>query len=170
MYLSTPTKPNFLNKFHIEWLGVSSLNCVNVRDELMSASRAKSFQQTSAVSSSEDEASQVNKVILECEGALEQTQSLQIANSQLLKPEDYVRLRLYSFLDNNEAMVKNARCSNTQVINCKHNKSLDIGKRSIQSKDELIGSKGFCSYVFFVTSYVIFLVIITYLLNQIGNL
>lgn len=140
--------------------------------EFLTNSKSKLTQQSSKVisSSSDDETTQENKAILESEKALEQTQSLQMANPQLLRPEDYVRLRLNSFLNKNETMVTNDRCSDMNVMNCKNNKLLGLGNRCHKSNDELIGSKGFCSYVTFVTSYVIFLVIITFLLSQIGKI
>lgn len=148
--------------------------------EFTTTTKGKSSQQSLLssskpvnISSSDDEETKANEIIAECEKMLEQTQKLKNADSQFLKPEDYVRLRLNSFLDKNEVMVKNARCSSdNEVINCKinNNKSLELGKKSHKTSDELIGSKGFCSYVSFVTSYIIFLIIVTFLLSRIGKI
>lgn len=150
-----------------EYEFTTTTKCKSSQQSLLSSSKPVN------ISSSDDEETKENKIIVECENMLEQTQSLQNANTQLLRPEDYVRLRLNSFLDKNEViMVKNARCSSdNEVINCKNNnKFLELGKKSHKTNDELIGSKGFCSYVSFVTSYIIFLIIVTFLLSRIGKI
>lgn len=172
---------------YLDWSANNFLEKIRQRSneyEFTNTTKCKPTQQSSKVISSsddsggEEEAAKENKLILgECEKMLEQTQTLQMANPQLLRPEDYVRLRLNNtFLDKNDVMVKNARCSDSEVIQCKNkydennDKYLELGKRRHKSNDELIGSKGFCSYVSFVTSYIIFLVIVTFLLSRIGKI
>lgn len=184
------------------------------------------------LSSSDDDETTENesKIIADCKLALEQTQALRMANPQLLRPEDYVRLmRLNSFLLNEinrssttpptppfpkifqndakknsddeeekkdgyyddgcideECMVNN-RCSCYDISN-NNNNNLNLVNRvkkctepsllgandhhkSVASKFELnIKAKGFCSYVAFVISYVIFLFMITLLLSRIGKI
>ncbi|KAL7032868.1 hypothetical protein ACKWTF_007417 [Chironomus riparius] len=64
--------------------------------EFTTSSKCKSSQQSLLsstkpvnISSSDEEETKENNTIAECEKMLEQTQSLQNANSQLLRPEDY---------------------------------------------------------------------------------
>lgn len=167
-------------------------------------------QQLSSSDDDDDETAAENesKIIADCKLALEQTQALRMANPQLLRPEDYVRLmRLNSFLLNEinratpppsnfeevvekdccdvcneeECMVNN-RCScydisnnnNLNLVNrvkkCTEPSLLGANDRA-SSKFELnIRAKGFCSYVAFVISYVIFLFMITLLLSRIGKI
>lgn len=168
-------------------------------------------QQLSSSDDDDDEtAENESKIIADCKLALEQTQALRMANPQLLRPEDYVRLmRLNSFLLNEinratppppnieevvekdccdvcneeECMVNN-RCSCYDISN-NNNNNLNLVNRvkkctepsllgandRASSKFELnIRAKGFCSYVAFVISYVIFLFMITLLLSRIGKI
>lgn len=156
----------------------------------------------SKLTSSDDDdevAENESQLIADCKLALEQTQALRMANPQLLRPEDYVRLmRLDSFLlrnkkilnqlspDNNndgddynnddcnneEECMVNIRCKCVDdSINLKLVNNRIRGANDIANRLELhLTSKGICSYVAFVTSYVIFLFMITLLLSRIGKI
>lgn len=187
-----------------------------------------SKQQLSSSDDDDETTENESKIIADCKLALEQTQALRMANPQLLRPEDYVRLmRLNSFLlneinrsfttpptppfpitsdaknsneeeekdgddddyydgCNDEEFMVNNRCScydisndnnNLNLVNrvkkCTYESSLlgANGQMPVASKFELnIKAKGFCSYVAFVISYVIFLFMITLLLSRIGKI
>lgn len=106
------------------------------------------------ISSSDDE-DNGKKILLESIKYLEQTQSLRMANSQLLHADDYVRLSPKTFLSENETVVENVRCSKLLIGTKKKSKS---------------STKGFCSYVLFVFSYLILLFIVTFFLTNFGKI
>jgi hypothetical protein len=132
------------------------------------------------ISSSDDDEDNDQKLILDSQSNLEQTQALRSANPQLLRPEDYVRLRIDSFLiENSEpdsCMVKQVRCSNNNLVNRYNSvyaKAPDMScfrQKPNSQTTTIVHSKGFCSYVTFVTSYIIFLFIVTLLLSRIGQI
>lgn len=127
-------------------------------------SKANDYEHKSKPISSSDEEDNDNdskKILAESLKSLEQTQSLRMANAQLLRPEDYVRLRLNSFLLKNETVVNNVRCS--------RDVSIETAYRH-KRKPKTIDEKGFSSYVLFVASYIVLLFIVTFLLSQIGKI
>lgn len=128
-----------------------------------------------------------SKFIADCKLALEHTQALRqaSANPQLLRPEDYVRLE--SFLLNvinrctSPSHSCKSECTKKVDIRCDDDDDEDLMScRSLSldnpqtrvaiSVKEKVDSKGFCSYVTFVASYVIFLFIVTLLLSRIGKI
>lgn len=200
----------------------------NRSQQVADSSSAQQQQQQLLLSSSDDDEENESKVIANCKLALEQTQALRMANPQLLRPEDYVRLmRLNSFLlknrsstppspplptspfpfffDNhqneggglaesemkdgciNDECMVNIRCkcccydtsnNDIKLVNrIKKSTEACLAKNhqrvtSAANRFELnVEAKGtFCSYVAFVTSYVIFLFIVTLLLSRIGKI
>lgn len=133
-----------------------------------------------------------NKFIADCKLALEHTQALRqtAANSQLLRPEDYVRLESFLFNVINRSPSPNNSCDNRECsmvdIRCRHCFNQDFSSTDNRQKDSnemcnnfkpstskfklSLETKGFCSYVTFVASYVIFLFIVTFLLSRIGKI
>lgn len=113
------------------------------------------------------------KILAECKTNLERTEALRMANPQLLQSQDYVSFETFhSDGSQTNLLVKNSvRCGN----DIDNNKSLnryrkhqpDGVKRGNNQKRNV---KGFCHYVTFVTSYVMFLFIVTLLITQIENI
>lgn len=144
------------------------------------ANFAKAQQEGTQKNEVEDDES---KFIADCKLALEHTQALRqaSANPQLLRPEDYVRLE--SFLLNvinrctSPSHSCKSECTKKVDIRCDDDDDEDMMscRDSLQSRvaisvKEKIDSKGFCSYVTVVASYVIFLFIVTLLLSRIGKI
>lgn len=113
------------------------------------------------------------RVLAECKTNLERTEALRMANPQLLRPEDYVSFETFHSDDSqSNLLVKNVRCGNDSDNKLmdryrKHHAS-DAGVRRDTKKNERV--KGFCHYVTFVTSYVMFLFIVTLLITQIEKI
>lgn len=151
--------------------------------EAETAARRRSVQsgsQSYKSSSSDHSDNELNskdvlKILAECKLNLERAEALRMANAQLLLPEDYVRLFETIHSDDSQAnlMVKHVRCgkdnNNKNLINRyrkTHNADSSVERGAKESKPV----KGFCHYVTFVTSYVIFLFIVTLLITQIDKI
>lgn len=168
-------------------------NETNVRRRSIQGNPRPLSYKSSSSDHSDGEISDKNllKILAECRANLDRTEALKRANPQLLRPEDYVSLDP-SFLHsddshydvvvmNNEIDVnKNVRCGNVEqpkIIRFKtqikpetpahfethadrHN---GIVKNSSRSRHDV---KGFFHYVLFVTSYVILLFIVTFMITQ----
>lgn len=94
-----------------------------------------------------------------------------MANPQLLRPEDYVSFETFHSDDSRENfLVENVRCGNNNDKSLegryrKHHADAGVDRRAaVKDKGSV---KGFCHYVTFVTSYVMFLFIVTFLITKI---
>lgn len=144
-------------------------------DHNVSSKRRSLHLNQKQISSSDEEddgTNDVMKILNDSKTNFEQTETLRMANPQLLRPEDYVRLRLNSFLMKNDLMVKQVRCSNESysLDNRHKNNSIEAGFNKMKPELEMIRAKGFCSYVSFVAIYITFLFIVTFLLSRIGKI
>lgn len=137
------------------------------RRSFQSGSRPQSYKSSSS-DHSDNELNDKNilKILTECKTNLERTEALRMANPQLLRPEDYVSFETFPSDDSQTNLtVKHVRCghdSDKFVVNSNryrgHFQPAKTQKRRV---------KGFFHYVTFVTSYVIFLFIVTLLITQI---
>lgn len=132
------------------------------------------------------------KFVADCKLALEQTQALASANPQLFRSEDYVRIEsfLLNILNrrissschlnhccNSEGSKVDIRCRcfiqdmSSREDNCLYEKNENCTVRvNFKHDTNNLESKGICSYVAIVVSYVIFLFFVTFLLSQIGKI
>lgn len=143
------------------------------RRSFQSGSRPLSYKSSSS-DHSDNELSEENllKVLAECKTNLERTEALRMANPQLLRPEDYVSFETFlSEESETNLLVKHVRCGND------NDKFVSRYRKILADADDWHGTrkkrrdvKGFCHYVTFVTSYVIFLFIVTLLITQIGKI
>lgn len=95
-----------------------------------------------------------------------------MANTQLLRTEDYVSFETFPSEDSQtNLLVKNSvRCGNDtddKLVNRYRKHHADNVSRGDKQKRRV---KGFCHYVTFVTSYVMFLFIVTFLITQIEKI
>lgn len=142
------------------------------RRSFQSGSRPLSYKSSSS-DHSDNELSDLDmmKILAECKTNLERTEALRMANPQLLRPEDYVSFETFHSEDSEtNLLVKHVRCGNDndKFVN-RYRKTLAdaVDWRGVRKKRHV---KGFCHYVTFVTSYVIFLFIVTLLITQIGKI
>lgn len=141
------------------------------RRSFQSGSRPQSYKSSSSDHSDHDhEMSDKNimKILAECKTNLERTEALRMANPQLLRTEDYVSFETFHSDDSKtNLLVKNSvRCGNdtdNKLISRYRKHHADTVKRGGKEKRRV---KGFCHYVTFVTSYVMFLFIVTLLITQ----
>lgn len=143
------------------------------RRSFQSGSRPQSYKSSSSDHSDNELSSKdILKILTECKLNLERTEALRMANAQLLRPEDYVSFVETFHSDDSQAnlLVKHVRCgkdNNKNLINrYRKTHNADAGRGA---KDG-IAVKGFCHYVTFVTSYVMFLFIVTLLITQIDKI
>lgn len=146
------------------------------RRSFQSGSRPVSYKSSSS-DHSDNELSDKNimKILAECKSNLERTEALRMANPQLLRPEDYVSFETFHSDDSQtNLMVKQVRCGNEDddndlfVVNRYRKNPADADvSRGARKKRRV---KGFCHYVTFVTSYVIFLFIVTLLITKIEKI
>lgn len=146
------------------------------RRSFQSGSRPLSYKSSSS-DHSDNEFSDKNilRILAECKTNLERTEALRQANPTLLRPEDYVSFETFPSDDSeSNLLVKSVRCGNDNNNNkliSRYRKSHDradaIVRRGYREKRRV---KGFCHYVTFVTSYVMFLFIVTLLITQIEKI
>lgn len=143
------------------------------RRSFQSGSRPQSYKSSSS-DHSDNELSSKNilKILTECKLNLERTEALRMANAQLLRPEDYVSFETFHSDDSQtNLLVKHVRCgkdNNNKILVNRYRKThnADAG---VKRKDKR-PVKGFCHYVTFVTSYVMFIFIVTLLITQIDKI
>lgn len=140
------------------------------RRSFQNGSRPQSYKSSSS-DHSDNEFSDKNilNLLAECKTNLERTEALRMANPQLLRPEDYVSFETFHSDDSRENfLVENVRCGNNndKSLEGRYRKHHDgaVGRAAVKDKESV---KGFCHYVTFVTSYVMFLFIVTFLITQI---
>lgn len=97
-----------------------------------------------------------------------------MANAQLLRPEDYVSFveTFHSEDSQTNLMVKHVRCgkdNNKSLIN-RYRKTHQADAGVKRGANDGRPVKGFCHYVTFVASYVMFLFIVTLLITQIDKI
>lgn len=142
------------------------------RRSIQAGSRPLSYKSSSS-DHSDNEFSDKNilKILAECKTNLERTEALRMANPQLLRPEDYVSFETFHSEDSqSNLLVKNVRCGNDKTLINRYRKYADTpGVRRLVVKDKA-RVKGFCYYVTFVTSYVMFLFIVTFLIRQVEKI
>ena len=142
------------------------------RRSFQSGSRPQSYKSSSSDHSDHELSDQnIMKILAECKTNLERTEALRQSNPQLLRTEDYVSFETFHSDDSQaNLLVKNSvRCGNDtdKLINRYRKHNADVVRRSENEKRHV---KGFCHYVTFVTSYVMFLLIVTLLITQIEKI
>lgn len=131
----------------------------NVRRRSFQSNSQQQSYKSSSSDHSDNEISDkdILKILDECKANLERTEALRMANPQLLRPEDYVSFETFHSEDiRTNLMVKHVRCG-------RDNDKFVVNNRGKRQKKRV---KGFVHYVTFVTSYVIFLFIVTLLITQ----
>jgi hypothetical protein len=141
------------------------------RRSFQSGSRPQSYKSSSSDhSDNEFSDKNIQKILAECKANLERTEALRMANPQLLRPEDYVSFETFPSDDSQtNLMVEHVRCGRDNDKFCFVNNRNFNSRGHFRPAKRQKGSrvKGFIHYVTFVTSYVIFIFIVTLLITQI---
>lgn len=110
----------------------------------------------------------VENILAESRANLDRTEALKRANSQLLRPEDYVRFDTFHSNDipsQKSEIEKSVRCRHddeSRISRNNHHRVI-VNETKNKTKEHV---KGFFHYVFFVTSYVMLIFFVTLLITQ----